>query len=280
MKQISTVRDMAAAAAEFRDAGKTVALIPAAGSIHPGKQALIRAALERAEVVVVSLFANPLQFGANESAAPYLSDPAGDLAACEAAGATVAFAPSAAEVLPRGFSTLVSEDVLSKALCGASRPTHFRGVATATAKLLNLIRPDLIYFGQKTAQRAAVVRKVAQDLGFVVQTAIVPTVREPDGLAIGTANRSFTPNQRVDALALSRALFRAQEMVKGGTRSPDRLVAEATHILAQHRRVRPIYVSVVDAVTLEPSREVKPGTDMLAIAAWVDEARLIDNILL
>ncbi|MGH7995167.1 MAG: pantoate--beta-alanine ligase [Opitutaceae bacterium] len=280
MKQVSSVSEMAALAAEMRSAGRTVALVPTLGAIHAGKAALVRAAADRADAVVVSLIVNPLQFGANESAAPYLRDPGGDLRACEEAGAAVAFTPPAGELLPKGFSTSVVEDTLSRPLCGQSRPAHFRGVATVTTKLLNLVRPDVVLFGQKTAQRAAVVRKVIEDLCGAAEVIVVPTVREPDGLAVGTANRSFTDSQRKEALALSQALFRAKEMVGSGTRSPDRLVAEVTHILAQHRRVRPIYVSVVDAATLEPTREVRPGADMLALAAWVDEARLIDNALL
>lgn len=280
MNQVSSVPEMAALAAGWRSTGKTVALVPTLGSVHAGKQALIRAAAERADVAVVSVFANPLQFGANETQAPYVQDAAGDLRACETAGAAVAFTPAQGEILPKGFSTTVVEEALSKPLCGASRPAHFRGVATITLKLLNVIRPDAVLFGQKTAQRAAVVRKVIQDLGGSTEVVVVPTVREPDGLAVGTANRHFTENQRREALALSQALFRAKEMVGAGTRSPDRLIAEATHILGQHRRVRPIYVSVVDSVTLESCREVRPGRDMLAVAAWVDEARLIDNTIL
>jgi pantoate--beta-alanine ligase len=280
MKPVTSVQEMAALAESLRSAGKTVALVPTAGSVHAGKQALIRAAAERAEVPIIAIIANPLQFGANESTGPYLRDPAGDLAAAEQAGAAIAFTPSPADFLPKGYSTLVGEETLSRPLCGASRTTHFRGVATMVVKLLNLIDPDILLFGQKTAQRAAVVRKVIQDLNGVAEVVVEPTVREPDGLAVGTANRQFTESQRKEALALSRALFRAKEMVGAGTRSPDRLIAEATHILAQHRRVRPIYVSVVDRGTLEPSREVRPGTDMLAIAAWVDEARLIDNTIL
>ncbi len=280
MKQVSSVSEMVALAAELHAAGKTIGLVPTLGSLHEGKQSLIRSAAGRAQVVVVSIFPNPLQFGPNESSAPYVHDPAEDLRACEACGATIAFTPSVAELLPRGFSTTVTEESLTKPLCGLSRPTHYRGVATISVKLLNLIRPQQIFFGQKTAQRAAMVRKVAQDLGYAVEVVTLPTLREPDGLAFGTANRFFTDSQRREALALSRAVACAKEMAAAGTRSPDRLIAEATHILGQHRRIRTIYVSVVDAATLEPPREVHPGVDMLAMAAWVDEARLIDNVML
>jgi pantoate--beta-alanine ligase len=147
-------------------------------------------------------------------------------------------------------------------------------------KLFNIMRPNFVFFGQKTAQRAAVVRRMADELSFGVEVILVPTVRDADGLAWGVRNRDFTASQRQEALALSKALKRAKEMADGGVRSPDRLIAEATHILGQHRRVRVIYVAIVDGLTMETMREVVPGKSMLAISAWIDEVRLIDNVVL
>jgi pantoate--beta-alanine ligase len=278
MKQFQSVSDMSAFAAELRSQGKTIALVPTAGALHGGHEALVRAAAARAGAAIVSIFVNPLQYGPHEGISARPQTPAEDLKHCEEWGAQAVFTPSADELFPRGFSTYVSEEVLSKPLCGISRPSHFRGVATLAAKLFNIIQPDFVYFGQKTAQRAAVVRKMARDLRFNVQVTIVQTVRETDGLALGVRNHELTSNQRLDALALFQALRQAKEMADAGVRSPDRLVAEATHILAQHRRIRVIYVAVVDNDTLEPVREVRPGRCMAAIAAWVDEVRLIDNI--
>ncbi|HEY3756343.1 MAG TPA: pantoate--beta-alanine ligase [Opitutaceae bacterium] len=282
MKQISSISEIAALAAEARATRRPVALVPTMGCLHAGKQSMIRAAKIGAgdPLVVVSAFINPLQFGANELVARYPRDPARDAEIAEACGADALFAPLAEEILPRGFATAVNEDTLSRTLCGPSRPGHFRGVTTMTAKLLNIVRPHRVYFGQKTAQRAAVVRKTIADLAYDADVVVVDTAREPDGLAAGTANTSFTDSQRQEALALSRALRRAKEMSDSGTRSPDRIVAEATHILAQHRRIRTIYVSIVSMDTLEFTREVVPGRYMLALAAWVDETRLIDNIRL
>jgi pantoate--beta-alanine ligase len=278
MKHIQSMSEMSAFAAELRSRGKTIALVPTAGALHAGHEALIRAAAAQAGAVIVSIFVNPHQYGPHERISDRPQTPADDLKHCEEWGAQAVFDPSVDEVFPRGFSTFVSEEVLSKPLCGVSRPTHFRGVTTFMAKLLNIVHPDFVIFGQKTAQRAAVVRKMARDLGFGVQVAIVPTVREADGLALGVCNHALTTSQRHDALALFQALRRAKEMADAGVRSPDRLVAEATHILAQHRRIRVIYVAVMDNETLEPVREVKPGHCMAAIAVWVDEVRLIDNI--
>lgn len=280
MKKIETVTEMRAEAARLRAEGKTIALVPTQGAMHAGQEALLRAAVAKADVVVVTIFVNPLQFGPNELVANYPRSLEADLQVCEQTGVTIAFVPTAQEIYPKGYSTYVTEDVTSKTLCGMSRPSHFRGVTTWTAKLLNIVHPHFLFFGQKTGQRAAVVRKMIIDLHFNTELVIVPTVREGDGLAAGVRNRELTTSQRTEALALSKALTRAKEMVDAGVRNVDRLVAEATHILSQHRRVRVIYVTVVNRSNLEPMREVIPGVSMLAIAAWIDEVRLIDNVLL
>jgi pantoate--beta-alanine ligase len=277
MKKIESASEMSELSAKLRGEGKTIALVSTMGALHAGQDALIRAAAAKADVVVVAIFVNPLQFSPNEAIANYPRSFQEDLRLCESAGAHVVFAPQAGEILPRGFSTFVTEETISKPLCGLSRPGHFRGVATLMAKLFNLTRPHYAFFGQKTAQRAAVARKVSEDLAFGVEIVIVPTVRDPDGLAAGSRNGGLTPNQRHGALALSQALARAAEMVHSGVRNPDRLIAEATHILSQHRPVRVIYVAVVDSRTMEAVREVTPGRTLLAIAAWINEVRFIDN---
>lgn len=280
MQKIESVTEMRAVAAQWKAAGKKIALVPTMGALHAGQEALIRAAVAKADVVVVSLFVNPLQFGPNEMMANYPRSMAEDLALCTACGAHAVFTPAAAEIYPRGYSTFISEEQVSRPLCGVSRPAHFRGVTTMMAIFFNLIHPDFAFFGQKTAQRAAIVRKMAADLNFGVEIVVVPTVRDPDGLAVGVSNRNFTSSQRGEALALSKALRKVKEMTESGVRNPDRLIAETTHILSQHRRVRIIYIAVVDTTTLEPVREATAGKTMLAIAAWVDEVRLVDNVLL
>jgi len=280
MQKIESVPEMRAVAAQLKSQGRTLALVPTMGALHAGQEALIRAAVQKADVVIVAILVNPLQFGPNEVIAKYPRTLAEDVQLCEACGAQIVFIPSVEEMYPRGYSTYVVEEQTSRALCGPSRPTHFRGVTTMMANFFNLIRPDFAFFGQKSVQRAAVVRKMASDLHFGVEVVVVPTVREPDGLAAGVRNREFTASQRQEALALSKALVKVKEMADSGVRSPDRLIAEATHILSQHRRVRIIYISIVDTVTMETAREVTPGRTMLAIAAWIDEVRLIDNVVL
>jgi len=280
MQIVESISDMQALARAWRAEGRRVALVPTMGSLHAGQAALIRAACTAADVVVVATFLNPLQFSPNEVVEHYPSNPEGDRELCEEAGATVMFAPCAAEIYPSDYSTYVTEERIAAPLCGVSRPAHFRGVATLTTKLLNIVQPQVIYFGQKTAQRAAVVRKLIRDLGYSIEVAVVPTEREPDGLAYGLANREFTTALRGQALAVYRALTKAREMVEAGVRSPDRLIAEATHILGEERRLRVIYIAIVDPETMEAVREVLPGKSLLAISVWVDEHRLLDNILL
>lgn len=277
---VESVSDMRSRAAQWRREGKSVALVPTSGALHEGHAALLALARERADVVVVSCFVNPLAFGPSENAAAYPRRPEADRQAAEAARADVLFAPAVGEFYPRGFATLVVEEAVSRPLCGVSRPTHFRGVTTALAKLLNLVRPGLLVLGQRDAQQVAVARKMIADLCFDVEIAVAPTVRDADGLAVTVRNADLTTGQRQEAKAIPVALQRARDMVHQGVRSPDRIIAEATHLLGERRRIRVIYVQIVDPATMEPLREVIPGRSLLAIAAWIDEVRLIDNTLL
>jgi pantoate--beta-alanine ligase len=230
--------------------------------------------------VVVSVFVNPLAFGPSENLARYPRTPGNDITFCHELQVDVIFMPAAEEMFPRGFSTFVTEEAVSKPLCGVSRPSYFRGVTTGLAKLLNVIRPDIVAMGQRDAQQAAVVRKMIDDLSYGAEVVVAPVVRESDGLAVTGRNRELSPAQRQEARAISGALERAQEMMAQGVRSTDRIIAEMTHLLGERRRIRMIYVSMVDPVTMEPVRELIPGRTLLAIAAWIDEVRVIDNVIL
>lgn len=280
MHKIESVPDMRLFAAQLKKDGKTIALVTTSGALHAGHAALIAMAKAKSDAVVVTVFPNPLAFGPSENLAAYPRSRDADDKLCEELKVDVVFAPEAEDMFPRGFSTYVTEEAVSKPLCGVSRPTHFRGVTTAIAKLLNLIRPDVLVMGQRDAQQAAVVRKMIADLCFGAEVVVVPTVREADGLAITVRNRELTARQRTEALAIHASLQRAKEMVAQGVRSPDRIIAEATHLLGERRMIRVIYVSMVDATTMEAMREVVPGRTMLAIAVWVDAVRVIDNVLL
>lgn len=280
MQKIESVSEMRTVAARLKQESRTIALVPTAGALHAGHGALIALAKSRAEIVVVTLFPNPLAFGPSEHFAKYPRALEADLEFCVDAKVDLVFQPTAEEMLPKGFSSYVTEEAVSKPLCGVSRPTHFRGVTTITAKLLNIVRPDFLVLGQRDPQQVAVLRKMISDLCFGAEVLVAPTVREPDGLALTVRNRELTPGQRREALALHAALERAKQMVAQGVRSPDRIIAEATHLLGDQRQVRVIYVSIVNPVTMEPMREVVPSRTLLAIAVWVGEVRLIDNVLL
>lgn len=268
---------MRAAAAEWRAQGKRIAFVPTLGALHAGHAALVRQARASADVVVVSAFVNPLQFGPSEDFAKYPRNPAADAAFCEKNGVDALFQPTTEEMFPKGFSTQVVEDHVSKPLCGVSRTSLFRGVLTCWLKFLNIVQPAVLIMGEKDAQQVSVVRKALGDLLFPLEIVTVPTVRDADGLAISARNAYLTPGQREEALAVNRALTRAKEMVDSGVKSADRIVAEATHIISAKRRLRVIYIAVVNRDTMEAMREVVPGTSLLAMAFWVDEVRLTDN---
>lgn len=280
MQKIESVADMRVSAAQSKLAGKTIALVPTSGALHAGHAALIAMAEARADLVVVAVFPNPLAFGPSENFPRYPRSLDADLKLCEELNVDVVFAPAAEEMFPRGFSSFVTEEAVSKPLCGVSRPTYFRGVTTGIAKLLNIVRPEIVVMGQRDAQQVAVVRKMIADLCFGAEIVVAPTVRESDGLAVTVRNRDLTARQRQEALSIFASLERAKEMVAQGVRSTDRVIAEATHLLGERRMVRVIYVSIVDPNTMEPMREILPGKTLLVIAAWVEEVRVIDNILL
>lgn len=280
MKKIDSIAAMQAETAQLRAAGKRVALLPTLGALHAGHASLIRLARAAGHEVVLSVFVNPLQFGANEDFAKYPRPGAADAAFAEREGAAVLFAPVTEEMFPKSFSITVTEDRVAKPLCGISRPNYFRGVLTCWLKLLHVVQPHALVMGEKDAQQIAVVRKALADLALPVELLTGPTVRDPDGLAVSARNAYLTPVQRDEALAVHRALTRAKEMVDGGVRSADRVVAEATHIMAAKRRLRVIYIGVVHRDTMEAQREVVPGQSLMAVAFWVDEVRLTDNIFL
>lgn len=280
MHTLRTVPEMQSVARELRAGARTVALVPTMGALHEGHLDLVRLAATRAEIVVVSIFVNPTQFGPNEDFNRYPRDLDGDLAKCAAAGAHYAFTPTKDELYPEGYSTFVTEESVAKPLEGASRPVHFRGVTTIVAKLFNLVQPTCAIFGQKDAQQVAVIKKMVADLHIDVAIVTAPTTRDHDGLALSSRNRYLTPTQRTAAAVIPRTLEAVKLMVEKGERRAERVTAEATHLLTQFRQIRVIYVALVDPDTMQACREVVPGHSLLTIAAWVDETRLIDNILL
>jgi len=257
---------------------RTIALVPTMGFFHDGHLALMRAARADSDVVVVSLFVNPTQFGPNEDLAAYPRDIDRDRALAEAEGVDLLFAPEVSEVYPDGFDTKVVVAGLTETLEGDSRPGHFDGVATVVTKLFNMVGPDVAWFGQKDAQQALMIRKLVRDLNIPVRVAIAPTVREPDGLAMSSRNAYLTDDERPRAVALSRALAAAEREVAAGRVDAGAVLAAARAEL-DAVGVMPEYLELRSADDLSPAERVN-GNTLLAVAARVGRARLIDNTML
>lgn len=280
MQTIQSVNEMQSHAIGLRSSGRLIGLVPTMGCLHEGHLSLIDIAKEKADKVIVSIFVNPTQFGPNEDYDRYPRMLEEDIEKCRERGADIVFNPSLSEMYPDGYSTYVNEEVISEGLCGVSRPHHFRGVTTVCLKLFNITRPDIAVFGQKDAQQCAVIRKMVNDLNIPAEVVIGPTHRDPDGLATSSRNAYLSTLQRSEALSISKSLNIAKGMIDEGTRSVDRVVAEITHHLSLSRRVRVIYVQIVDRDTMKPAREILPGKQVVTVAVWVDQTRLIDNILI
>ena len=280
MQTHDTVSAMQQLARETRAAGQTLGLVPTMGALHQGHVDLIRLAATKCDIVVVSIFVNPAQFGPNEDFDRYPRALDDDLVKCREAGAHHIFLPAKATIYPDGYSTNIDEESVAVPLEGESRPAFFRGVTTVVAKLFNIIQPDVAVFGQKDAQQLAVVRKMVADLHIPVEVMAGPTTRDTDGLALSSRNAYLSKSQREGARIIPRTLDKIKTMVDAGERRAERVMAEATHLMAEEGRVRVIYVAVVDPNTMKKQLEIEPGNSLLVVAAWVDQTRLIDNILL
>jgi len=279
LRTARTVRELREALKGERRAGETIGLVPTMGFFDEGHLSLIRRAREQSGFVVVSLFVNPAQFGPGEDLAGYPRDEARDLAQARAEGVDLVFAPPVEEVYPAGFATTVTVGGISEPLEGAQRGRgHFDGVATVVTKLLNIVGPDVAFFGQKDAQQALVIRKLVRDLDFDVRIEVCPTVRDRDGLALSSRNTYLSASERERALALSRALRAAETLVARGEVDGGAVLAAARNEL-KAGGIEPDYLELRSATDLSPVERVN-GSTLLAVAARVGEARLIDNTVL
>ncbi len=260
--------------------GKSIALIPTMGSLHAGKQSLISAAREHAQAVVLSIYPVPMARGPAQNLERSQRDREEDLSVCRDLDVDVVFEPDGDALLGPDCSTYVVEEELSSGLCGVSLPGFFRGVCTVAAITFNIIRPRFVVLGRRNAQQVAVIGKMIANLAFPVELVVSPTIRDHDGLALSSRNARLSTHQRTEACGVFKALSIARDMVRDGVRNVDRVIAEITHHLGQHHRLRVIYVAVVDPTTMVPLREIVPGQTLIATAVWCDEIRLIDNVWL
>lgn len=280
MKIVATVLDMQHAALAWRAQGRRIGFVPTMGNLHEGHLSLVRLAKRHADVVVVSLFVNPTQFGPTEDFAAYPRTFEADRAACEAEGVDAVFFPSVAEMYPDGASVSLIETSLSRTLCGAARPGHFDGVCTVVAKLFNAVLPHVAVFGEKDAQQLRIIRRLVRDLRFPVEIVSGPTAREPDGLARSSRNQYLTPAQRAQAVCLRRALDEAERRFAAGERDPHAITAALRALLATFPAAKIDYVEIVDDETLQPLSGPISRPALLALAVWVGKPRLIDNAVL
>jgi pantoate--beta-alanine ligase len=273
------IAEARAAVAAAREAGKRVGFVPTMGALHAGHASLIRASRAECGFTVVSIFVNPIQFGPNEDFSRYPRTFDADRQLCGALGTDLIFAPSSEAMYPPESRTVVNVTKLEDALCGQTRPGHFRGVATVVLKLFNIVHPDVAYFGQKDAQQALIIRRMVTDLNVPVTIRVQPTVREPDGLAMSSRNRYLDPAQRHHATALYRTLQRAEELVARGERSVPVLEQAMSALISAEPGARLDYARVLDAETLDPHSMLdRPA--LAVVAVYFGTTRLIDNTIL
>ena len=277
MQVLTTIADLSRWRTSARPA---IGFVPTMGSLHEGHLSLVRRARVENDKVVVSVFVNPTQFAPNEDFQDYPRDLNHDLGLLEAASVDVVFTPSVDEMYPVGASTMIEVESLSSILEGASRPGHFRGVATVVCKLLHLVQPARAYFGEKDYQQLQVIQRMVLDLGMPVEVIGCPTIREFDALAMSSRNMYLSLPERQAAAALSRALFRAEHLYTDGERDASKLQAEVQNNLAKEPLIRTDYVAIVHPLTLQPLATLGLERGVLCVAVWIGKTRLIDNIRL
>ncbi len=274
---VFTIRELREKLLPHRRAGKSIGFVPTMGALHAGHRRLLEIASQESDVVVASIFVNPLQFDRPEDLKRYPRTLDQDVAACGDAGAHFVFAPSAAEMYPEEALIAVDIRSLTDTLCGPYRPGHFRGVATVVLKLFEIVQPDLAYFGEKDAQQLAIIRRMVEELNVQVKIIAVATVREPDGLALSSRNRLLTPDHRRIAPVLAQALFSARGSVESGESSVAAILSSVQQIFAGHAGIRLEYFQMVDPRTLALVPSIT-GPVLIAGAMWLGNVRLIDSV--
>ena len=279
MRIIQSTSEIQRTITQLRQTGKTIGFVPTMGALHQGHLSLIEHAKKESDVVLVSIFVNPAQFGPKEDFNQYPRDMQRDTEKCSHAGTDILFTPSAPDIYPEGFRTYVSVEGLSEIMCGQARPGHFRGVATVVLKLFNIVKPHKAFFGQKDFQQTVIIKRMVKDLNVNMDIVVLPTVREADGLAMSSRNQYLSKEDRSAATCLYRALKKGRSLFEDGNKDADKIREIILHTLREEPSVHLEYLAIVHPETLEEETIAGKGT-VIAIAAGIGTTRLIDNIIL
>ena len=278
MKIVNNISRMTTLSKIYKKEGKSIGLVPTMGYLHEGHLSLVRTAKKHTDVVVMSIFVNPTQFGLGEDFDKYPRDFKRDEELARTAGVDVVFYPSVNEMYPEGYATFVNVENLSDTLCGSSRSGHFKGVATVVTKLFNIVKPEIAYFGQKDAQQAIILKKMAQDLNMDVDIRMLPTVREKDGLAMSSRNTYLSGEERSDSVCLYHSLKRAEDLIDKGERDSRKVIKAMEDVIKEKKSARIDYISIVNTGNLKELKTLS-GEALIALAVFIGKTRLIDNII-
>lgn len=280
MKIIKNIEEIRNTTKELRASGKSIGMVPTMGCLHEGHKSLIDKAVANNDIVVVSIFVNPTQFGPDEDYDKYPRDLKADASLCESAGVDYVFTPEAEQMYPDGYSTfVVPSEKMTDIMCGKSRPGHFRGVCTVLTKLFTIVGPTRAYFGEKDIQQLAIVKRMVKDFNLPLEIIGCPIVREEDGLAKSSRNMYLSPKEREAATILRKSLLSAKDMVEGGEKSPEKIYNKVIEVIKSEELARVDYVELVDFDTFDRI-DTLAETNLIAIAVYIGNTRLIDNIVI
>ena len=279
MKFVPDLKKLSALTAKIKRLKMDIGFVPTMGALHEGHFSLINKARKENDIVIVSIFVNPAQFGRGEDFKKYPRSFKKDIAACRKLGVDFVFLPEKEDMYPQGYSTFIDLEGLSGRLCGAFRPGHFRGVATVVAKLLNIIHPDTLYLGQKDAQQAIIISRMIKDLNFPVKVRILPTQRQKDGLALSSRNAYLSKQERAGATVLFKALQLAEFLISNGQRDSGRIISRMKELIQKNKQARIEYIAIVETGQLKDIKKVEPGC-LIALAVKIGKTRLIDNTII
>lgn len=279
MEVFSKIDDLRRKLKEEKRNGKSIGFVPTMGYLHEGHLSLVRQSIKENDLTVVSIFVNPIQFGPGEDFNRYPRDVERDKRLLEKEGVHYLFSPDEDEMYPAGFKTFVEVAEIGKKLCGKSRPGHFKGVSTVVLKLFNIVQPNRVYFGQKDAQQAIIIKKMSKDLNLSVDIVVMPIVREEDGLAMSSRNVYLNEEERKNATVLYKSLKEAEKMIKMGERDTEKVINRMREVIMSYPEALIDYIEIVDTEELNPVNPIK-GKVLIALAAYIGKARLIDNMIL